>query len=670
MLASAADNPWALVDEWGEEEADVLASADEAIERAPPHLQLDLAQLLMREPQEFVRRMAQQRCWLPSVEEFISSPQYLNLKIGSSVDDDVWPGIVDIAKQAIEGSMVGGRLVRPIEIVLTGSIGYGKSFVADLIEAYTAGEILSLWNPPKSFGLAEGTGAVMVLQSLTETKAKKVLFHPLRNLIRRSPWFQEMGADPRIRGALVYEKSGFHIVPVAGHEQAAIGENVVAAVLDEVNFMALVTKSKKARGTEEYDTAKQNYLAIIRRMRSRFMRMGRLPCRLLTVSSSRYPEDFTETKAAEAADDPTILVIRRSQWETKPRKFFLPTEFRLAVGGMFARTRILDADEPNPENQKVIMVPDDFRKDFERDPDGALRDIAGIPTLTIHPFVARREMVGKSFVDWPGRHPFSMQVTTLRDGCQVLPGLLHWMIPAKRAVHMDLAVTGDAAGIAIGYVCGTKRVERTAMEVARAEQFGRTVSVEERIGGTRVYVEELPIIVIEAMLRIKPPPGDEIRLQQLVELVIALRNMGLPIVYATADSYQSVSPLQNLWAAGVTTGQVSLDKTNDGYEDWKQTVYDERLRTYFYDPYVTEAMNLEKNERTGKVDHPEWTRDTNGLRVKGSKDVTDAVAGVVHLLHKRPEVWYRPPSQIKLDGGPVLTVHEDGSVVGTITLPD
>src|SRR5256886_4902811 len=57
------------------------------------------------------------------------------------------------------------------------------------------------------------------------------------------------------------------------------------------------------------------------------------------------------------------------------------------------------------------------------------------------------------------------------------------------------------------------------------------------------------------------------------------------------------------------------------------TLFRSRLRLYDYAPLIGELLALERSERTGKVDHPAWMRDTEGKRVRGAKDCADATAG-------------------------------------------
>jgi hypothetical protein len=181
-------------------------------------------------------------------------------------------------------------------------------------------------------------------------------------------------------------------------------------------------------------------------------------------------------------------------------------------------------------------------------------------------------------------------------------------------------------------------IERTAVDVAIADAERRPIEVRE-IDDRRIYVERLPVFVIEAMLRIISPPGDEVILADVGELVIRLRDeIMIPIQWVSADSFQSVATLQNLRLRGFKTGIVSVEK-DTAYGDLKQAIYDRRLKTYRYVPWMQEIVALERDEKTGKIDHPEWTVDANGRRIPGTKDVADATAGVIHVLAHRSETW-------------------------------
>jgi len=91
------------------------------------------------------------------------------------------------------------------EIVIAGSVGSGKSFTSDLLIAYSLYELSCLKDPQNHYGLADGSPISILQQSITEAKARKVLFTQISTLIRRSKYFEErFRYDPSIKSALIF----------------------------------------------------------------------------------------------------------------------------------------------------------------------------------------------------------------------------------------------------------------------------------------------------------------------------------------------------------------------------------------------------------------------------------------------------------------------------------
>ncbi len=72
-----------------------------------------------------------------------------------------------------------------------------------------------------------------------------------------------------------------------------------------------------------------------------------------------------------------------------------------------------------------------------------------------------------------------------------------------------------------------------------------------------------------------------------------------------------------------------MDKTPVAHEMTKTALYDGRVRLPQHPKLLRELQTLEKDARTGKIDHTSH----------GSKDISDALAGVIHGLTMRREVW-------------------------------
>lgn len=382
-------------------------------------------------------------------------------------------------------------------------------------------EVSCFRNPQKVYGLADGTTIAFVNVSIKLQQAQEVVFHGIKTKLLNSPYFNEKFPYNKNLKTALHFPNNILIQPTTN----PIGYNVFGGVLDEVNFMALVESSKVARGGK-YDQAQSLHDNLIRRMKSRFMRKGKLPGILLSISSSRYPDDFTERMIEQAKTNPRIFVRRYSQWGTKPKSFYIGEYFKVSLGdGGTHAPKIVENEEElkelEKEGVKIIDVPIEYRKDFEVDIDGAIRDLAGYPTLTIKPFIIQRHKIfdaverGKEL---GLEHSFSMVETTLQDGGKFIAGKLR-----KHSYpcfcHIDLGLTGDSAGFCMGHVEGYKTVAR-------------------RNDNGDVFTEVVPNIVIDVMLRVNPPKGGEINLASVRSLVFELRSYGFKIQKVTYDQYQ------------------------------------------------------------------------------------------------------------------------------------
>jgi hypothetical protein len=174
-----------------------------------------------------------------------------------------------------------------------------------------------------------------------------------------------------------------------------------------------------------------------------------------------------------------------------------------------------------------------------------------------------------------------------------------------RWVHVDLGLTGDSAGVACGYVSEFVKIKRD-----RA-------------------IETLPKITIDFTLRVNPPRGDEISFEKIRLLLYKLRDQGLDIRWVSFDSFQSRDSLQILRQKGFHTGLVSVDKDTHPYDVLKTAIYDGRVSAPRHDWALRELLSLERVPLKDKIDHPP----------NGSKDVADALCGVVYGLSLRRSIW-------------------------------
>lgn len=358
---------------------------------------------------------------------------------------------------------------------------------------------------------------------------------------------------------------------------------------------------------------------------------------LCLVSSRRFPGQFTDRKEEEAKRNPHIYIYDKRIWDLRPDAFS-GKKFRVFAGDPLRKPRILDKGERVGEQDRSLVseVPEEFRASFENDIMNALRDIAGISTVAVHPFMFDPEPVVEAF----GK----VESVFNRESCDFEDTLLS-IFPKRiqhptepRYAHIDLAVTSDSAGLAIAHVPGF-------VVCARAEGDA----------------ELLPQIVFDGVLEIRPPRSGEILFERVRSILYRLREMGMPIRWVSLDSYQSTDTVQILRHRGFVSGVLSVDKKSLPYDVAKQAFYDRRVLVPAHAKARQEWLELERDVKTGKIDH---------LPGK-SKDCSDAMAATIYGLTFRRAVWARhkiPAKKIPLSLRAALRGEPENAVPDQVSV--
>ncbi len=254
------------------------------------------------------------------------------------------------------------------------------------------------------------------------------------------------------------------------------------------------------------------------------------------------------------------LVSRMASWEVRPERLYSGRKF--SWGG--------------------VEVPEEYREDFERDPVRAMRDFGARPMQGSEGYLPDLSLLDKACDE------------AMREPWDALEGLAEWFRcedGAQRFIHVDLGLKRDACGIAMA-----------SCIVEGAE----------------------PVARVEFMLQIKPPPGGEVDLARVREIILCLRGRGFGIAQVSFDGFESADSRQILRRHGLATRLVSVDRDAGAYNTLRELLMSGRLRAYRYEPFFSEMRALRVRDN-GKVDHPPG----------GSKDVADAVAGAVSEAVKR-----------------------------------
>jgi hypothetical protein len=528
------------------------------------------------------------------------------------------------------------------EVVLGGGIGIGKNYFADISLAYDLYCLSCLYSPQSFYELAPGSKIVFIHQSKTEKLAKEVVFDHFGNRLELSGYFPKYFMfDRKFRKVMKFPHL-IEVMPISSADTSALGMNVFGAVIDEMNFMSKVKKSKKVEryGEEEYDQAEVLYRTILRRMESRFDRLGRLPGKIYLISSANYEGDFIDRKEKEAEINPHIFTMHMAQWESFLERdgslmkkkysgeyFFVRKPTDTAAGGVF-ENRPIPLDEKDVNN--ILEVPIEHKEAFDRDLIGSLRDIAGVAVTRTSRFISKN-YIENSFnlyeTIYGKEQIFTSSQVELTVNSEVSDlvnyTLLRRLNPyGPFAMHIDLAISGDCAGVAIGHAIGSKDVNFRVAFNPETGEFSREPK------------GSLPVFGVPGLLQVVPPRGGEIEIHILRELLSIICEY-IPIYWLTMDRHQSASTLQFFRSRNISTGIVSTDRTPEPYTEVKFAIKEERVYAARHEVLLEEMPLLDQDNTTGKVDHPE----------DGSKDLSDSLAGVVYSLSQKKasyRITHRP----------------------------
>lgn len=484
------------------------------------------------------------------------------------------------------------------EIIFDEAIGSGKSFKLSILATYMAYKLLCLRNPQRTFNLAPASKLAIMNMSVSAGQAKRVVFGEIKNKTDYSPWFQKhYPPNPRIRSELQFDPSpdvvtpgdkriykNVFIIPGSSSGFAPLGYNLFCGIIDEATLW---------RDSENKDYVQEVYDILRRRITSRFMDKGLL----VLGGSPMYSTDFLERRIKAIEDEGLTNVIarRRSHWDAKyPEyngpKFFFHLEdckvFKNEEDMLKDRDRVARRASINWQtaieeyDKQIKQIPMMYYEDFYKNPEGSKRDLGGWPSDAVSAYLSNPSIITEN-VNYEREDPVEGHYKFKK-----------WFGPvdmdAWHAIHIDLALTGDACGIAMGHPTGWTPE-----------------------GGVEVF--------IDFVMRIQGSNEFPVQIEDIRQMIYKLTKMGFPIGKITMDGFQSADTMQILAKRGYFTEYLSLDRSMDGYEEWKTAYYEHRIDIYDHEIYEKEAKKLEKIKNK-KIDHPRG----------GSKDLTDAVAGVVH----------------------------------------
>ena len=543
-----------------------------------------------------------------TIEEFIDSPEFLGHQV------ECWPTLRSDLIETNPDILAGHQRVN--ECLDGGGTGTGKSFKATVTQAYQLYWLTCVDQPQTLFKLTTATPLVFMFQSVSEAVTRRVLYEPFRAMFTAMPYTSKWVQYDRYKEQELILRDNLRVIPALALVQAMVGQAIISGILDEVNFMNVVEHSQVVAGGRglggRFDQAEIAHKTISRRRKSRFTSTGPVPGCISVSSSIRYKGDFLDRRMQQAEENGEVgngvKVYRRKQYEVQPPDRYSGERFSVLVGTDHWPTRILEdgaqEGEDYPRGAQVERVPVEYFYEFKNDPEGALRDVIGVSTDVIAPFITQRHKIVDAITR--GRDDYELkpwvnhQVIELAE--HGMPQFIEENLPQDRSeprfIHVDLSVSNDRCGIAVVRLDGFKETETSSG-----------------------IVEKLPKIVVEMAVGLTPSKQEHVDIAGVRTWLSQLVGFyGFNVYMVTYDGFQSTESMQMWRKQGVRSERVSTETTLEPYRHLRDCLYQDRIAFVDNEVLRLELVNLEYDERKKKVDHaPRFTND-----------IADAVCGAAY----------------------------------------
>lgn len=516
-------------------------------------------------------------------------------------------------------------------LILSGSRGLGKSEIAITVSLYMMYRVMCLKHPLAYFNLKPTEKIAFAFMNITEALAINIGVSKFQSTVQMSPWFMEKGTMSGTKERVWNPPSYINII-IGSQPRHVIGQATMVSFFDEISFIPTQDIEKqKARAIDMIDTA-------IGGMKTRFTHGGKNPGIVILASSKRSDKSFLEVhmkKKIESEKD-NVLIVDEAVWNVKPKGTYSDKTFHVAVGNRFLTSEVIpdginDISIYRDKGYRILDVPIDLKPDFIEDIDRALCDYAGISSSDLSTYIS-----GVRFAECKDKgysNPFIKDIIEVgnspSDTAQYKDFFDLKRVPSSLKakplfIHLDMSISGDKTGIAGVWIKGKKK--STGEQEAQKDlvyQLAFSVSV-------------------------KAPRGYQVSFEKNRNFIRWLRDQSFNIKLITSDTFQSYDLQQQLKAEHFNTDILSVDRVGSDrvcvpYQHFRSVIYEKRLIVYDKcDLLTNEIVALERNNNTGKVDHPD----------NGSKDQADSVCAAVYDASKFADQYvydYGEDLEVSLD---------------------
>jgi len=493
------------------------------------------------------------------IQKFVTDRHYLGLEFSlSDIQLEIARHTTQVFKPEtllrLEGSeFLGGMSAEDYykkytvnEVVCQVGKGAGKDHTARISMAYIGYLMHCLRDPLKYYGKASGVYVDLVNLAVNAKQAQQVFFDPLKNLLLRSPWANEVGFEPRVQEIFWFDRP---VRMFSGHSEAEgwEGYEVMVVILDEISAFKTDVELKgdlrnKGSASVIYEMARAS-------ITSRFPDIGKV----VLLSFPRFKNDFIQQRYKSVIDDlkEQGIEITDEKWGNKG------VERERKTWALKAATW-----DVNPTRHEW-----EFQDEFRRDPIMARARYMCEPPEMEDAYFRDTESVRSAFMFKENPVDDEGHYREWFKGVDDHP----------RYIHIDLGLKRDRAALGMVHCPGLKEI-RTS-------------------GGT----ERLPVIEMDFLQSWKALPYSEIPFSEVRNVIIDLSKR-FPVASVTFDQWQSADMIQSLRSLGINADLHTVKKAD--YDTLSTTIYDKRFRGYWNEILVEEELLKLRLINNTKVDHP------------------------------------------------------------------
>lgn len=500
----------------------------------------------------------------------------------------------------------------------SGARGIGKSEIAcGCIGAYLMYRVMCLKDPLEHYHIKNTEKIAFAFMNIKIDLAKAIAMDKFQKTIQRSPWFMSKGTMTQKDNQPYWNPPDPLEIIIGSQSDDVIGRPIFFAFFDEISFLKNQDVEKqKLKAKDMINTAKGG-------MKTRFIYKGKNPTLLVVASSKKSEQAFMESYIRELRENEgdNVKIVDKPVWEVKPKGTYSDEVFYVGLGNKFLDNIVIPRSDYDKldlyakKGYELLAMPVDFEADAKGNLERVLCDYAGISSFSSNKFLSAERV--SDVVDNDSLNPLPAIITCgdAKDDLAQYSDWFDWSKLDKKYmnkplfIHLDMSKTKDKTGIAGVWIIGKKPTSDG--------NPGKDL-----------------MFKVAFSTSIKAPTGRQISFEKNRNFVRWCKAKGFRVKKLTCDTYQSADLQQILTNEGYDCDILSVDRVDNvpggagickPYEYIRSVIYEHRIifnkvEKDTNELLYTEFVQLEKNNNTGKIDHPD----------KGSKDQADAVTGATY----------------------------------------